>query len=45
MNFPVRRSNLLTNFLVCMDLKEHIKVVTDLAFDAVDEDKSGGLDI
>eukprot|EP00356_Strombidium_inclinatum_P012856 CAMPEP_0170496328 /NCGR_PEP_ID=MMETSP0208-20121228/21039_1 /TAXON_ID=197538 /ORGANISM="Strombidium inclinatum, Strain S3" /LENGTH=102 /DNA_ID=CAMNT_0010772843 /DNA_START=475 /DNA_END=780 /DNA_ORIENTATION=- len=27
-----------------MHLKEHIKVVSDLAFDAVDDDGSGGLD-
>ena len=27
-----------------MHMKEHIKVVSDLAFDAVDDDGSGGLD-
>uniref|UniRef100_A0A7S3FWP8 EF-hand domain-containing protein n=1 Tax=Strombidium rassoulzadegani TaxID=1082188 RepID=A0A7S3FWP8_9SPIT len=42
--FPFLRSNLLQNLLVCMHLKENIKVISDLAFDAVDDDGSGGLD-
>jgi Ca2+-binding EF-hand superfamily protein len=30
--------------LVCLNLKKEIKVISDLAFDAVDDDMSGGLD-
>ena len=39
-----RRSNMLQNLLVCFNLQDQVKAVTDLAFDAVDEDGSGGLD-
>ena len=35
---------MLQNLLVCMHLKESIKAVSDLAFDAIDDDGSGGLD-
>ena len=40
----VRKSNMLQNLLTIFNLKDQMKVVTDLAFDAVDEDGSGGLD-
>lgn len=39
-----RRSNHLQDLLVCAEVKDHLKVVTDMAFDAVDEDCSGQLD-
>ena len=35
---------MLSNLLVLFNMKDQVKVVTDLAFDAVDEDGSGGLD-
>ena len=35
---------MLQNLLVCMHLKDSIKAVSDLAFDAIDDDGSGGLD-
>ena len=42
----VRKSNQywLQNVLTCHNLPEQVRVITDLAFDAVDEDGSGGLD-
>ena len=39
-----KRSNLLTNITVCLRFEETLKQISDIAFDAVDEDKSGGLD-
>ena len=39
-----RRSNHLQDLLIAAEVKSHLKVVSDLAFDAVDDDKSGQLD-
>ena len=41
---PLMRSNLLQNLLVCMNLEEYIKVISDIAFDSLDDDGSGQLD-
>ena len=41
---PPLRSEFLEQLLITTFLKEHIKVLSDLAFDAVDVDGSGGLD-
>ena len=38
------RSNMLQNLLVCMKMGSQFRVVSDLAFDALDEDGSGQLD-
>ena len=35
---------MMEHLLVCMGMKEQIQVVTDMAFDAVDDDGSGTLD-
>ena len=35
-----KRSNMLKNLLVCLNLKKEIKVISGLAFDAVDDDMS-----
>ena len=40
----IRKSNMLQNLLTVFNMKDQMKVVTDLAFNAVDEDGSGGLD-
>ena len=39
-----RRSNHLQDLLLCAEVKDHLKVVSDMAFDAVDDDGSGQLD-
>ena len=44
MDTVYRRSNLLQNLLVCYNLRDKIKIVTDIAFDACDNDGSGDLD-
>ena len=41
---PQQRSNIMQYLLMCMHLKDQIKVVTDMAFDTLDDDGSGGLD-
>ena len=41
---PPIRSELLEQLLITTFLKDHIKVLSDIAFDAVDADGSGGLD-
>ena len=33
-----------TNLLIAVNLKSSLRIVTDLAFDSIDEDGSGGLD-
>ena len=35
---------MLKNLLVCLNLKKEIKVIPDLAFNAVEDDMRGGLD-
>ena len=40
----MRRSNLLQDLLIAQQLKEQIKVISDMAFDAVDHDGSGSID-
>ena len=41
---PKFRSNILGNLLVLQSLQENMKVISDVAFNCVDEDGSGGLD-
>ena len=41
---PYRKSNMQESLLICMHLKDQMKVITDMAFDTVDDDNSGGLD-
>ena len=38
------RSSMLHNLLVCMHMGDQFRVISDLAFDALDEDGSGQLD-
>lgn len=38
------RSDMLQNLLVCMHMGDQFRVISDLAFDALDDDGSGQLD-
>ena len=38
------RSEMLENLLISINLKENLKFVTDMAFESIDADGSGGLD-
>ena len=35
---------MLTNLLIGLNMEDNLKIITDLAFETMDEDKSGGLD-
>lgn len=39
-----RKSSLLLNALRCLHCKKQMKTISDIAFDFIDEDGSGGLD-
>ena len=41
---PNIKSKNLQNLLVCMEVKEKFRIISDLAFDALDKDGSGQLD-
>ena len=40
----LRKSNLIENLLICYNLPEAVKSLTDMAFEAVDTDDSNSLD-
>ena len=39
------RTEMHSNLLIGLNLDENLKIISDLAFDAMDTDGSGGLDI
>ena len=38
------RSEMLTHLLIGLNLEDNLKIITDMAFEVMDEDNSGGLD-
>ena len=38
------RSQMHTDLLISLQLKENLKIISDMAFEAIDQDGSGGLD-
>ena len=39
------RSEMHTHLLVGLNLDENLRIISDMAFEALDADKSGGLDL